>query len=225
MIKTNRLLNIPILIFCLCLIAGIGVFMPSDSMAHISESNSIEVFNLSTHWAQGNVVALVRHVERCDHSKHRCLNGDTGITAIGKDMAIKYGDNFERFLPKKHTVFYHSPVKRTDQTAQFMFNGVSTSRDWLRENCKEKLLEDILKNKTEGINMVLVTHSTCINNLHTLNNQKLVTIDAGADKSYAVTIFLTISKMDRKAYILGYLFAEDWVKISNNMISLSASTG
>jgi len=184
--------------------------------AHISASNSIEAFNLSTHWAQGNVVALVRHAERCDHSDHQCLDGDTGITAIGKDTAIKLGENFKRFLPKDHTVFFNSPLKRTSQTAQFMFDGESTSQNWLHENCKEKFLEDILKYKSGGVNMVLVTHSTCINNLHTLDRQKLATIDVGTDKSYAITLFLTISKEDQKAYVLGYVYADEWENLSHN---------
>ena len=191
-------------------------FNQHKTPAHISASNSIEAFNLSTHWAQGNVVALVRHAERCDHSDHQCLNGNTGITTIGKDIAVTIGDSFEAFLSKDHTAFYNSPLKRTDQTAQFMFDGASISQAWLHENCKERFLEDILENKKEGVNMVLVTHSTCINNLHTLNNKKLVGIDAGADKSYALSIFLTISKADRKAYVLGYVYANDWEQLSKN---------
>jgi len=205
------------------LIIGTGFFTHPDSLAHILESNSIEAFNLKAHWAQGNVVALVRHAERCDHSDHQCLNGDTGITVIGKDISIKLGDNFEYFLTRDHTVFYNSPLKRTYQTAQFMFDGASISKEWLHDNCKERFLEDILKNKSDGINMVLVTHSTCINNLHNLNNNNLVTIDAGADTSYALTVFLTISKEDQKAYVLGYVYANDWKNLSHKTIKLSGA--
>lgn len=187
--------------------------MQSKKLTHIWESNGIAVFNLSAHWAQGNIVALVRHAERCDHSDNQCLDGDTGITIIGKDISLKIGSNFEDFLPTDHALIYNSPLKRTSQTAQFMFNGASISQAWLHDNCKTRFLEDIIEHKKEGTNMVLVTHSTCINSLRTLHNKKLIPIDAGADGNYSVTIFLTISQVDRKAYVLGYVDANDWENI------------
>ena len=216
--------RISILVFSLMLSAGLWFFTHSSKPTHISESDSIEVFNLSTHWAQGNVVALVRHAERCDHSDHQCLDGNTGITSLGKDIAIGMGDNFEHVLTKDHTVFYNSPLKRTYQTAQFMFDGSSISQEWLHDNCKERFLEEIFEHKKEGINMVLVTHSTCINNLHTLNNKNLVAIDAGTDKNYAVTVFLAVSKTDRKAYVLGYSYANDWRNLAHRKERLAGAT-
>lgn len=212
-----------IIILILFIIVSSTFLRQTDTLTHISESNSIEAFNLSAHWAQGNVVALVRHAERCDHSDHPCLDGDTGITAIGKDTAIKLGENFERFLPNDHTTFFNSPLKRTVQTSLFMFNGESTSQNWLHENCKERFLEDILKHKSDGINMVLVTHSTCINNLHTFDQKKLITIDAGTDKSYAVTVFLTISKETHIAYVLGYVYADDWKNLSHKTVKIAGA--
>ena len=222
-VKTMSFWYLSIIVVILLIIATTSLPKRPDTLTHISESSSIEAFNLSAHWALGNVVALVRHAERCDHSDHQCLDGDTGITSIGKDTAIKLGENFERFLPKDHTIFFNSPLKRTVQTSLFMFNGESTSQNWLHENCKERFLEDILKHKSDGINMVLVTHSTCINNLHTFDQKKLVSIDAGADKSYAVTVFLTISKESHKAYVLGYVYANDWENLSYKMMKFAGA--
>ena len=222
-VRKKRLWYLWAFVGSLSLIIGTSLSSHSDSLPHILESNSIEGFNLSTHWAQGNVVALVRHAERCDHSDHQCLDGDIGITVRGKNISTKIGRNFKEFLTKDHTVFYNSPLKRTSQTAQFMFGGASISKEWLHENCKERFLENILKNKSDGVNMVLVTHSTCINNLHTLDNKKLFTIDAGTDKSYALTVFLAISKKDKKAYSLGYVYANDWENLPHKMMKFTGA--
>ncbi len=192
---------------------------PSIILNHISERNSVEAFNLSTHWAQGNVVALIRHAERCDHSDNPCLDGVTGITSIGMDTAIEVGENFEQFLPSADAIIFNSPLKRTSQTAQLMFSGKSTGQNWLHENCKERFLEDILKHKPDRVNMVLVTHSTCINNLRSLDHKKLIPINAGEDKNYALTVFLTISKESEVAFVLGYANANDWVNLSRKKSS------
>ena len=63
--------------------------------------------------------------------------------------------------------------------------------------------------------MVLVTHSTCINNLRSLDHKKLIPINAGEDKNYALTVFLTISKESEVAFVLGYVNANDWENLSH----------
>lgn len=221
-VKTMRFWCLSIIFLILSLIVSTLFLRTSGTLTHISGS-SIEAFNLSAHWAQGNVVALIRHAERCDHSDNPCLDGDTGITSIGKETAIKIGENFENFLPENHAVFFNSPLKRTVQTSLFMFNGKSTSQNWLHENCKERFLEDILKHKLDGVNMVLVTHSTCINSLHTFDQKKMVTIDAGVDKNYAISVFLAISKESHEVYAIGYVYADDWEKLSYNVMKFAGA--
>jgi phosphohistidine phosphatase SixA len=205
----------PIIFLILLFNISTSFSKPSIILNHISERNSVEAFNLSTHWAQGNVVALIRHAERCDHSDNPCLDGVTGITSIGMDTAIEVGENFEQFLPSADAIIFNSPLKRTSQTAQLMFSGKSTSQNWLHENCKERFLEDILKHKPDRVNMVLVTHSTCINNLRSLDHKKLIPINSGEDKNYALTVFLTISKESEVAFVLGYVNANDWENLSH----------
>ncbi len=217
-VKFIRFCTMPIFLILLFNIST-SFSKPSIILNHISERNSVEAFNLSTHWAQGNVVALIRHAERCDHSDNPCLDGVTGITSIGMDTAIEVGENFEQFLPSADAIIFNSPLKRTSQTAQLMFSGKSTSQNWLHENCKERFLEDILKHKPDRVNMVLVTHSTCINNLRSLDHKKLIPINAGEDKNYALTVFLTISKKSEVAFVLGYANANDWVNLSRKKSS------
>ena len=105
---------------------------------------SKSLLDLEAHWAAGNVVSLVRHTERCDRSDGPCVDGKDGITVFGKVEAIKIGKAYEK-LPKHDTTNYNSPTKRTKQSADFMFPGKSVDKKWLRDGCKENLLEDIFK--------------------------------------------------------------------------------
>ncbi|WP_172806734.1 histidine phosphatase family protein [Endozoicomonas arenosclerae] len=184
---------------------------PTVSLA----SDEKRLFDLETHWDQGNVVALVRHAERCDRSDNQCMQGETGITVPGKKEAIEVGQEFSH-LPNQETIVYNSPVKRTDQTADLMFGEEgSTTQVWLREGCKENLYADIFKYKEEGKNLILVTHSTCIDKLGEAQNNDLVVMDIHDKSTYNSSIFLTIDQDEKEAYTLGYLYADDWDKAFN----------
>ena len=221
-VNTMSFWCLSIIVLILFIVVSTSFLSQTDTLIHITKSNSIGSFNLSTHWAQGNVVALIRHAERCDHSDNPCLDGVTGITSRGMDTAIEVGENFEQFLPSADAIIFNSPLKRTSQTAQLMFSGKSTSQNWLHENCKERFLEDILKHKPDRVNMVLVTHSTCINNLRSLDHKKLIPINAGEDKNYALTVFLIISKESEVAFVLGYVNANDWESLSHKKAEMAS---
>lgn len=134
--------------------AATWYFLQPESTVSLVE-NEKRLFDLQTHWNQGNVVALVRHAERCDRSDNQCLAGDTGITVPGKAEAVNVGQEFGH-LPEQTTIVYNSPVKRTDQTADLMFGEKATvTQNWLREGCKINLYDDIFKHKEEGKNLIL----------------------------------------------------------------------
>lgn len=46
----------------------------------------------------------------------------------------------------------------------FAFDKASTSQDWLY-NCRQTILADVLKPKVDQRNLILVTHSECIDQL------------------------------------------------------------
>ena len=56
------------------------------------------LFDLEAHWAQGNVVSLIRHTERCDRSETPCFDGTDGITVLGKAEAIKIGKAYGKLV-------------------------------------------------------------------------------------------------------------------------------
>jgi len=130
-------------------------------------------------------------------------------------MAMRLGEHFKARLPLDDTVIYHSPVKRAAQTARFMFGNRSSDRRWLRGDCEKNLLRDIFKNKEDGKNLVLVTHATCIYPLGEAEGDKLIQLDMYSAKTYGITIFLALDKQGAQAYVLGYLFPEDWDKMPN----------
>ena len=170
------------------------------------------LFDLEAHWAQGNVVSLVRHTERCDRSDNPCFDGTDGITVLGREQAIKIGKAYAK-LPKQDITIYNSPLKRTKQSADLMFPGKSTDKKWLRDGCKENLFDDIFKYKEEAKNLILVTHNTCIDTLGEHQGDKLIKMDLNPDDTNGGSFFLAVDKEQRKAYFLGYLSADAWEKV------------
>jgi phosphohistidine phosphatase SixA len=181
----------------------------------VLENNGKEAFNVIAQWAQGNVVALVRHAERCDRSENQCLDGDSGITVSGKSMSIKLGNDFRSLLDVGNADIYNSPAKRTLQTAKFMFGQSSIDKNWLGEDCRSKLLGDIFDNKENGKNMVLVTHSTCINNLKDQDGKTLINLHDAEKETYGITILLAVNQHSKQAHVLGYLGPNDWSEVTN----------
>ena len=170
------------------------------------------LFDLEAHWAQGNVVSLIRHTERCDRSDGPCFDGKDGITVFGKEQAIKIGNAYAK-LPKQDIIIYNSPLKRTKQSADLMFPGKSSDKKWLRDGCKENLLDDIFKYKEETKNLIFVTHDTCIDPLGEQQEDKLIKMDLNPEDTYGASFFLAINKEKSKAFFLGYLLADDWEQL------------
>lgn len=173
------------------------------------------LFDLKAQWAQGSVVSLIRHTERCDRSDNPCFDGTDGITAHGKAEAIKIGKAYRKLL-KQDTDVYNSPLKRTQQSAKFMFPGKSVDKKWLRDGCAENLLDDIFKYKEESKNLILVTHNTCIESLGEHQGNKLINMDTKVDDTYGGSFFLSVDKEKSKAYFLGYVLAVAWESFTNN---------
>lgn len=182
----------------------VTIYFQSIHGKDLLANNSKHLFNLETHWAQGNAVALIRHTERCDRSDNICLEGDSGITVIGMEEAIKIGAAYNSLLTP-HVTIYNSPVKRTVQSAKFMFGERSITKSWLREGCKEHLLDNIFKHKREGENLILVTHSTCIDALGKKHGAKLFDMSLHGEETYGGSFFIVIDSTRKLAHTLGYL--------------------
>ncbi|WP_223518327.1 histidine phosphatase family protein [Pseudomonas sp. GL-B-19] len=156
---------------------------------------------LADGWAKGDMIVLVRHVERCDHSPAPCLAGSDGITERSRSVAASVGAQFQRLGLSKADI-YNSPILRAVQTANFMFSKASVGEDWLI-SCKGTMLRDALAHKVAGRNLILVTHSECMTQLE--KDLKLPTSTLG----YGASLFIT-APTPQAAHMLGFIDASDW---------------
>lgn len=160
---------------------------------------------LAANWAKGDVIVLVRHVERCDHSSAACLSGNDGITDRSRSVAVGVGAQFER-LGLNRADIYNSPVIRTAQTAGYMFNKVGGGEDWLI-NCRGTMLRDALAHKVAGRNLILVTHSECMSQLE--KDLKLPASTMG----YGASLFIS-AETPQAPRMLGFIEASDWRSVT-----------
>ncbi|OLF55775.1 histidine phosphatase family protein [Pseudomonas chlororaphis] len=163
---------------------------------------------LSAGWAKGQMIVLIRHVERCDHSRAACLNAPDGITDRARDVAVGVGARFEHLGLAKADI-YHSPLTRAVQTAGYMFSQAGSGEDWLI-NCRQHLLRDALAHKVAGRNLVLVTHSECMNALE--KELKLPSSTLG----YGASLFVSTDTLDGRPKMLGFIEASDWRSVALN---------
>jgi len=189
----------------LTLLAGLYLLQPT-AVPDLAHGNASGLKALTSSWAKGDMIVLVRHVERCDRSNAACLGPTDGITDRARDVAVALGARFEQ-LGLAHTDIYNSPLSRTAQTAGYMFSKVSSGDNWLF-NCRGSMLRDALAHKVAGRNLVLVTHSECMAQLE--RDLRLATPTLG----YGAALFVTTDTLDGAPKMLGSIEASDWRSVS-----------
>lgn len=197
-------------------------FWPRSGLIPHLAPDDTGLLHLRAHWADGSVLVLLRHTERCDRSDAPCLDPPDGITEDGAAAAAAIGKAFER-LSLDDALIYFSPVKRTRQTAELSFPGLGSARSWLREGCKENLYRDMPEAKSAGRNLILITHSTCIEALADDRGQVLSDVDFGDVRSYGVALFLVVDGGTGALHPLGYLLADDWEAVEPALVSRTGS--
>ncbi|MQG92564.1 histidine phosphatase family protein [Pseudomonas sp. MN1F] len=200
-VPAGLLRSCKILLAAMCIVAsGVTVYSwgKSTSPQSLEHASPVELENVKIAWGKGEIIAIVRHAERCDQSDAPCLSLPDGITARGRGEAVRLGGMYRALGLTKTDVFY-SPVTRTKQTATAMFNEKAEGQEWLA-SCENSLLEDAFKHKLKGHNLVLVTHSGCIENV-----ERALGLDAPDKPDYISTLFLSVDDNDKKATILGMM--------------------
>lgn len=184
---------------------SLWLFRPA-AVPDLAHGNLAGVQALRAGWAKGDIIVLVRHVERCDRSKAACLGPADGITDRAREVAVGLGAQFER-LGLDRADIYNSPLTRTAQTASYMFSKVSSGDGWLY-NCKGSMLRDALAHKVAGRNLVLVTHSECMDALE--KELKLATPTLG----YGAALFVSTDTLNGAPKMLGMIEASDWRSVN-----------
>lgn len=196
----KRLLVLPLVVLVLGLISGFWLIRPpaAENIAH--DPASLDA--LREHWRKGDLIVLVRHAERCDRSSSPCLASPEGITARAGAAAHELGEHF-RVLGLADSDILSSPKIRAEQTAASMFGQAPAQQEWLA-SCKGSMLNDARQHKLPHRNLILVTHSECIEDL-----EHSVSVKDPATPDYASTLFV-LSETDQAPRLLGYLDADQW---------------
>lgn len=191
-----------VLLSTLFVIALTVFLLKPAALPDLTHGNASGLAQLREGWAKGEMIVLVRHVERCDHSRAACLGSADGITERSRSVAMAIGAQFRRLGLDKADI-YNSPLTRAVQSSSYMFNKVSADQDWLI-NCKGRMLTDALSHKVAGRNLVLVTHSECMAEL--AKEMKFSTSTLG----YGGSLFVSIAGIAGKPRMLGFIEASDW---------------
>jgi phosphohistidine phosphatase SixA len=204
--RLARYRNAVVIVASLLLVIPLTVWLLRPAaVPDLSHDNVAGARALAAGWAKGDMIVLVRHVERCDHSTAACLIGNDGITDRSRSVAVAVGAQFEH-LGLNKTDIYNSPIIRAAQTSSYMFNKVGVGEDWLI-NCRGSMLRDALAHKVAGRNLILVTHSECMAELE--KELKLPTATLG----YGASLFISAEK-PQEPRMLGSIEASDWHSVT-----------
>lgn len=185
----------------LVVIALAVIVFEAPAIADLSEENRHEVPTLRAQWQKGEVIVLVRHLERCDRGDSPCLTGTDGITARSVDEGEALAEDFYR-LGLLNTEVYNSPLPRAAETEGIVFGDRGFDQDWLFK-CKKTIFKDALAKKTPGKNLILVTHSSCIDSFEKSLGY------ASETPEYGTSLFFSHGP-ENKLQVHGFLDMEDW---------------
>ncbi|MHC8320509.1 lipopolysaccharide core heptose(II)-phosphate phosphatase PmrG [Pseudomonas sp. GB2N2] len=184
-----------------------GVVRWPRSPANLGNSAHTANAEFLQRWHAGEIVALVRHTERCDRSGNPCSGPADGITDVGTQAATVLGKHFEQ-LGMEQVDVLSSPITRTAQTSHFMFGRDAVAQDWLA-TCGASLRNDVVAHKRARHNLVLVTHSGCISDFEAQTGFR-----HAPTSEYGSSLFVAIDA-NGALQVLGILNAEDWPSFLN----------
>lgn len=207
-LRRTTLLRLLIALACVVLVAILvsGFVWWPRSPTDLDHAADSVTANWMSAWQQGEVVALVRHTERCDRSSNTCLGPADGITQAGSSAAAVVGQGFIK-LGMQQAQVLSSPLTRTAQTAHAMFGHDASSQDWLA-TCGPTLRDEIVAHKMAQQNLVLVTHSGCISDF-----EKQTGFPHAIAAEYGSVLLVRIDAQ-KKLEVLGILNTPFWQTLS-----------
>jgi hypothetical protein len=176
----------------------------------VSKSGDVERM-----WHDGDLALIIRHTERCSRDDLNCPPGRDLLTDEGKLQAKLMGAGIRKLGPAQFDVRY-SPAVRTRMTAEIAFASGQPSK-WLLEDCKIGLMNKIKDNKVAGMNLLLISHSSCLNALEDENRNPLLIFDAGRDKYLGVTVLVNLKDKNQED-VLGCILPSQWSVYTDGVI-------
>ena len=180
-----------------------GFVLADPQPADLSQSPSTLTADLLAEWQDGDVIVLVRHLERCSRVDAACLEKEaTGITERSTMVGLELREQFAG-LGLGTADIYSSPLVRTSQTRALLFPESTAYEDFLYQ-CKDNFVQEALAKKVPGRNLVLVTHSSCMDEV----NENLAYGEV--DYEYGASVFINVESDTQQ--ILGFIDADDWTR-------------
>ncbi|EPF67141.1 histidine phosphatase family protein [Pseudomonas syringae pv. aptata] len=207
--------NIVSMSVAVVLMAICAWFYSSFSGVHVVDlgvGRNLSVSGLREHWRQGNVVVMIRHAERCDRSSNPCMGDADGITSNGRDTALAVGAGLQK-MGMDHARMIASPKTRTQQTAQLLAGHAVVAEDWIND-CDSGFMKAVQAHKVSGENMVLVTHSGCIDQF-----ERKAGVRGGERSSEYTQAFFVKVDGSQPPKILGSLNAGQWANLNSEQFN------
>lgn len=180
-----------------------GFVVADPQPADLSQSPPTLTADLLAEWRDGDVIVLVRHLERCSRVDAACLEKEaTGITERSTMVGLELREQFAG-LGLGTADIYSSPLVRTSQTRALLFPESTAYEDFLYQ-CKDNFVQEALAKKVPGRNLVLVTHSSCMDEV----NENLAYGEV--DYEYGASVFINVESDTQQ--ILGFIDADDWTR-------------
>ncbi|MBS7426150.1 histidine phosphatase family protein [Pseudomonas syringae] len=207
--------NIVSMSVAVVLMAICAWFYSSFSGVHVVDlgvGRNLSVSGLREHWRQGNVVVMIRHAERCDRSSNPCMGDADGITSNGRDTALAVGAGLQK-MGMDHARMIASSKTRTQQTAQLLAGHAVVAEDWIND-CDSGFMKAVQAHKVSGENMVLVTHSGCIDQF-----ERKAGVPGGERSSEYTQAFFVQVDGSHPPKILGSLNAGQWANLNSEQFN------
>lgn len=204
----HRINNTPTKLFAGLLAAALAYsasqFWAGPTPANLSESPFALTSNMLEEWQEGDLIVFVRHLERCSRVDAACMADEpAGITQRSSTLGFEMRAQLAG-LGLAATDVYSSPLTRTSQTSSLLFAEPTANEDFLYQ-CSDDFVEDALTKKVPGRNLVLVTHSSCLDEV----NEKFAY--AEVDYEYGAAVILNVENATEHS-ILGFIDADDWLQ-------------
>ncbi len=203
-IKTKQAKLLGSALTAAALVFSAGQLSTEPIPADLSESPFALTSNMLEEWQEGDLIVFVRHLERCSRVDVACMDDEpSGITQRSSTLGLEMRAQFAG-LGLTATDIYSSPLTRTSQTSSLLFAEPTANEDFLYQ-CTDDFVQDALAKKIPGRNLVLVTHSSCLDEV----NEKFAY--AEVDYEYGAAVILNVENATEQN-ILGFIDADDWLQ-------------
>jgi hypothetical protein len=170
----------------------------------LSDNNQTEVASLKSSWENGEVIAVIHHLESCEGKDVQCWHTENGITKQSLGVGYALAEDLQILGLHKADIYY-SPQQRSEETSRVLFAHEAVADESLAQcNVDDQLLNAVMENKQAERNLIFVVYGDCITEF-----QK--SLGATRDiPNYATTLFAINRSVGSKPRLVGFVNAEDW---------------